>query len=175
MGLRRNVILSLKDFLSPILSTAGYSFTFVSEWTADKDIVLPKDFTDATKQIKLPAGSFTFGDKLAGKRIGLGEGSTNRYIYVQFYLHAETIGQLYDLLDLIHDSFSNSGSTMYDSNIITINDYSTTGYPPQDDLTKLCDMDIIDVRSRENLSLGEENVALNYSGLVSFTGKMVGV
>ena len=57
--LSRNIILSLVSYLSPLLATAGYSFSFVSQWDSDDKIVLPQDSTGAAGEIVLPAGKFT--------------------------------------------------------------------------------------------------------------------
>ena len=58
----RNIILSLKDYLEPLLVAEGYTspggtpFTFVSDWGSDDRIVLPQNYVPGSNQIRLPAG-----------------------------------------------------------------------------------------------------------------------
>ncbi len=169
--INRNIILSLKDFFDPILASDGYDFSFVSAWADDDKIVKPEDYVSGQGMIKLPAGKMSILSRRQGDRQEIGSGKQNSIFYINLFIHAITEGQLYDLLDLFNDSLTDSNNTVGDL-IIPINDYTTTGYPTNSPV-KIYDMEISNVQGKAVFGLGEENIALNYAGIVGFMGTIL--
>lgn len=168
----RNIILSLVDYLDPLLVAEGYTFTFVSDWGGDDRIVLPQDYIPGSNQIQLPAGKFTVGVRSKGNYLELGGSSMEGLFFSSFFIHACTEGQAYDLMDFLHDRIE-SGATVnkIGDNCIIIYDYSTTGYPAASP-PELGIMEINDVRHRYISDLGATNIAMKHAGDITIAGMM---
>lgn len=168
----RNIVLSLKDYLEPLLVSEGYTFTFVSDWGSDDRIVLPQDYIPGSNQISLPAGKFTINTRSKGNYLEVGGSSMEAFFFASFFVHAETEGQANDLMDFLHDRIE-SGATVnkIGDNRITIGDYTTTGYP-SDSPPELGIMEINDVRHRYVPDLGATNVAMKHAGDITIVGMM---
>jgi hypothetical protein len=168
----RNIILSLKDYLEPLLVAEGYSFTFVSDWGSDDRIVLPQNSTGAEGEIVLPAGKFTVNTRSKGNYLELGGSSMESLFFCSFFVHAVTEGQAYDLMDFLHDRIESGDSVnKIGDNRITIGDYSTTGYPSASP-PELAILEIEDVRHRYISDLGSTNVAMRHAGDITIAGKI---
>lgn len=169
--LSRNIILSLVSYLSPLLATAGYSFSFVSQWDSDDKIVLPQDSTGAAGEIVLPAGKFTIDTRSKGGYLEVGGTTMESFFFGGLFVHAVSEGQAYDLLDFIHDRLESGASLeLRGDNRITVYDYSTVGYPPQSTAPEIGELELQDVRHRYISDLGEQNVALRHAGNITFVG-----
>jgi len=169
--LSRNIILSLKDFFDPLLTAEGYDFSFISAWTEDNKIVVPNDYVANQGLIKLPAGKITISSRNQGSYIEVGGGTQYTDLYINFFIHAITEGQIYDLLDLFHTSLTD-GANKIGGKIISINNYTTTGYPTSTPV-KAYDMEVFGVGQKIVPGLGEDNIALRYAGMVGFSGKIL--
>jgi hypothetical protein len=168
----RNIILSLVDYLNPLLVAEGYSFTFVSDWGSDDKIVLPQDYVPGSNQIVLPAGKFTISTRSKGGYLEVGSGSMESFFFVSFFIHAVSEGQAYDLMDFLHDRLeSGANVNRIGDNRITVGDYSTTGYPAVSP-PALGVMEIQDVRHRYISDLGATNVAMKYAGDITIANMM---
>jgi hypothetical protein len=167
----RNIVLSLKDYLEPLLTTEGYSFTFVSDWGSDNEIVLPQDYTGGN-QIKLPAGKFTVNTRSKGGHREIGSDTFESLFFIGFFIHAETEAQAYDLMDFIHDRLeSGENVTAGADNIINIYNYGTVGYP-SDSAPLLGEMYIQEVKHRYISDLGSSEVAMKHAGDITMVGMM---
>jgi len=166
----RNIILSLKDYLEPLLTTEGYSFTFVSDWGSDQDIVLPKDYTVGTGQIKLPAGKITMQSRSKGGYFEVGSTIMESLFFISFFIHAGSEGQAIDLLDFLHDQIE-SGNGYTGDNEINIYNFSNTGYPSGSAPVEYR-MRILEARHRFISDLDAQNVALKYAGDITFIGRL---
>ena len=169
--LSRNIVLSFVDYLEPLLIAEGYTFTFVSDWGADDDIVMPQDYESGTNKIVLPAGKFTIDTRSKGGYLEVGGSTMETYFFGGLLVHATTEGQAYDLLDFLHDRME-SGETLQrrGDNSITVYDYTTTGYPANTTPPTIGDMQMEDVRHRYISDLGSTNMALKHAGNMTFSG-----
>jgi hypothetical protein len=168
----RNIILSLVDYLDPLLVAAGYSFTFVSDWGSDDRIVLPQDYVSGSNQIVLPAGKFTISTRSKGGYLEVGGSSMEAFFFASFFIHACTEGQAYDLMDFLHDRIESGASVnRIGDNRITVGDYSTTGYPAVSP-PELGILEIQDVRHRYISDLGAANIAMKHAGDITIAGMM---
>lgn len=174
----RNIILSLKDYLEPLLVAEGYTspggtpFTFVSDWGSDDRIVLPQNYVPGSNQIRLPAGKFTVGTRSKGGYLEVGGSSMESFFFCSFFIHAITEGQAYDLMDFLHDRIESGASVnKIGDNRITIGDYSTTGYPEASP-PELGILEIQDVRHNYISDLGSTNVAMRHAGDITIAGMM---
>lgn len=168
----RNIILSLKDYLEPLLVSEGYTFTFVPDWGSDDRIVLPQDYVPGSNQIPLPAGKFTVNTRSKGGYLEVGGSTMESLFFGSFFIHAETEGQAYDLMDFLHDRIESGGAVdRIGDNRITIGDYTTTGYPSGSPPT-LGTLEIQDVRHRYISDLGATNVAMKHAGDITIAGMM---
>jgi hypothetical protein len=165
----RNIVLSLKDYLEPLLTAEGYAFTFVSNWGSDQNIVLPSDYTVGLNQIKLPAGKFTANTRSRGKYLELGGKSMEALFFITLFLHAASEGQAYDLLDFLHDEIE-SGNSLTGDNRISIYNFST-GYPDESAPIEYT-MEIREVRHRYISDIDTQNVALKHAGNITFIGML---
>lgn len=167
----RNIILSLVAYLQPLLATAGYSFSFVSNWDSDDQIVLPQDAVIGGNQIVLPAGKITINTRSKGGYLEVGGTTMESMFFGGLFVHAVSEGQAYDLLDFIHDRIE-SGATLNrrGDNRITVYDYTTVGYPPQSTAPTLGEIEIRDVRHRYISDLSSENAAMRHAGDITFVG-----
>jgi len=172
IGLTRNIILSLKDFLQPIIESAGYDFTFTSAWADDNLIVHPDNYVADSGMIKLPAGKFTVTSRKQGSDFEIGGSSQYTMFLINFFIHAITEGQLYDLLDLIDEAFTDDSSGAIGHKIINIKNFATTGYPSAV-APNLYEMEIDSVRHNPISGLGEQNIALRYAGVIGFSGNLL--
>jgi len=168
----RNIVLSLINYIEPLLEDEGYNFTFVSNWGADKDIVLPKDYVAGTNQIKMPAGKFTLTSRPPGTSLGIGDTGKEFTFFFNLFIHAESEGQNLDLLDFFYNRLSYGQDGRSGHNRITIYDFGMTGYPSIY-APALYGMTIEDVRHRPILNLAADNVALMFAGSITFVGKIV--
>ena len=168
MNLSRNIILSLKDHFEEDLTSAGYDFTFTSSWYEDDKIVLPKDYTPDSGLIKLPAGKITLLNETIGKPFEIGGKGRYFIYYGNVFIHAETEGQLYDILDLFIDSLTKSDGGAYGNLYIDVYDFSQTGYP-SNSAPVLSYIEIKSVRKTTAMDLSQENVALKFGGMVGFS------
>jgi len=166
----RNIILSLKDYLEPLLDDEDYSFTFVSDWGSDDNIVLPGNYTQDSGQIKLPAGKFTASSRSRGSYFEIGGSTMEALFFMGLFIYAVSEGQALDLLDFLHHEIESGGGHVGD-NRISIYNFSDTGYP-SDSAPLEYTMEIRDVRHRLIQDLGSENVALKYAGNITFVGML---
>jgi len=168
MKIRRMITLSLINAAQTELTAQGYtSFTFVPKGEDDlnKEIVLPADFTDSTKQVRLPAGALSVASRRAGKKTGIGSETETGFYLVQLLYYAETTGQLYDLLD-VFDTFFKKDS------VFKVYDFTSTGYPPEALPDPSYYMNIQSPQSRD-ISTWDENAAKRHAGMTSFMGEVV--
>ena len=167
----RNIILSLVEYLDPLLATESYSFSFVSNWGADDKIVLPQDEVSGSNQIVLPAGKFTVNTRSKGGYLEVGGSTMESMFFGGLFVHAVSEGQAYDLLDFLHDRIESGDSLQRrGDNRIPIYDYTTVGYPPQSTAPELGVMEVRDVRHRYISDLSSENAAMNHAGDITFVG-----
>jgi len=171
IGLTRNVILSLVDFFEPLLLAENYDFSFVSAWVEDDKIVKPSDWVANQGMIKLPAGKMSIPSRRQAGNFELGGSSQYTDLYVNFFLHATTEGQLYDLLDLFHISLTD-GISGIGGKMITVNDYTTTGYPAITPVP-LYTMEVLNVLQRPVFDLDSTNIALRFAGSIGFVAKIL--
>lgn len=169
----RNIILSIKDYLEPLLINKEYDFKFVSRWLDDQYIVLPTDFIDVNTQIRLPAGKLTITNQLPGSFYEIGANSQERFYSISLFFYSITEGQYLDLSDYISDWLANGEEAdRIGSNSIEIKNYSDTGYPSES-APNLCYMDILNVQARPVAQIETPNIALRNAGNISFTGKIL--
>jgi len=171
MKISRNIILSLKDFFESYISGGNYDFTFTSAWVEDDKIVKPSDYVENQGMVKLPAGKMTVLTGRQGDNMEIGGGSQYKLFHINFFIHTITEGQLYDLLDLLSESLTDGVGTIGDK-IITIKDFSLTGYP-SDSAPDLFTMEILNVNQKTVFNLDEQNIALRFAGSISFMGKIL--
>ncbi len=170
MNKNRNIILSLKDYLEPRLQAEGYDFTFVSDWGADDVIVLPQDYVAGQGLIKLPAGKFTAFSRSKGAYFEIGSSTMESLFFLSLYIHASSEAQTIDLLDFLHDEIE-SGNGYTGDNRIDVYNFSNTGYPSTSAPVEY-EMEIRDVRHRLVQDIEAQNVALKYSGNITFVGML---
>jgi len=168
MRLSRNIILSLKDYFEDKLDAEGYDFTFTSSWNEDDKIVLPKDYVANSGMIKIPAGKITLLNESLNKAFEIGGKSRYFLYYGNVFVHAETEGQLYDLLDLFMDALTKDSSGYYGNIKIDIYDFSSTGYP-SGNAPVIGYLEIENARKTPNIDLSQQNVALKFGGMVGFS------
>lgn len=168
MGISRNAILSIKDYLEEIIDSYGYDFTFVSSWGEDKSIVTPEFYNTTLNQdglIKIPAGSINVGTRSTGRGVEIGSASTRQPILGSLFIYAENEPQLYDLLDVLLQSFEN-GRGLY------IKDFSYTGYP-NDDAPIWFYVEFVNAEHRPFIDLSQPNIAMKYAGIINFTCEFI--
>jgi hypothetical protein len=166
----RNIILSLKDYLEPLLTAQSYGFSFVSNWGSDQDIVLPSDYVSGSNQIKLPAGKFTVSSRSKGRYFEIGNTTMESLFFISLFIHAVSEGQALDLLDFLHDSIE-SGNGYTGDNRINIYDFSDTGYPSALATVEYI-MEVREARHRYISDLGAQNIALKHAGDITFVGML---
>ena len=167
----RNIILSTKDYLEPLLDEDDYSFTFVSDWDAGKKIVLPEDFTDADTQVSLPAGKMTILSRPPSRFIEIGGSTKEATYFMSLFVRGISEGSISDLLDFFHNKFEGEHSVIGDV-LIPIYDFTDSGYPSEY-APKVYTMEIDDVRSRRFMEFESSNIAERYSGNVSIVGGLL--
>jgi len=167
----RNIVLSMKDYIEPLLMVDGYSFTFVSDWNLGKEIVLPEDYTDPDTQVSLPAGKITILSRPPGKFIEIGGSTKESNYFVSILIRGESEGSISDLLDFFHNKLEGDHSVIGDL-LIPIKDFTDTGYPSEYAPT-IYSLEINDVRSRRMMEFDTANIAERYSGNVSVFGSLL--
>jgi len=167
----RNIILSLKDYLEPLLEVDGYAFTFVSDWGLGKEIVLPSEFTDADTQIPLPAGKMTILSRPPGRFIEIGGSTKESTYFISMLIRGFSEGSISDLLDFFHNKLEGDHSVIGNI-LISIKDFTDTGYP-SDYAPSIYTLEVEDVRSRRIMEFDAANIAERYSGNVSILGSLL--
>lgn len=167
MQIRRMIMLSLIDIAKAGLLSAGYTFTFVPKNAGKytKEIVLPGDFTDATREVSLPAGDISLSSRRSGRKTGIGSMTEFGYYLTQIVFYAESSGQLMDLMDVFDELFKKDMT-------FSIYDFTATGWPTEAALDPSYHLDVQSPRSQD-ISTFDENVALRNAGLISFMGEVV--
>jgi len=168
----RNIILSLKDYLEPLLSDEGYDFTFVSDWGSSGSIVLPDEYIPGKNQIKLPAGRFTLISRNPGDWIELGGSSKEALFFFNFFVYMVSEGQMLDLLDFLHTTLESGIKGALGANRIDIYDFSDCGYPSSF-APIIYNMEIEEVRHRPIINIGIPNIAEKYAGSITFLGRII--
>jgi len=167
----RSIVLSVKDYMDPLLEVDGYSFTFVSDWNMEKEIVLPADYVDPDTQVSLPAGKITVLSRPPGRWIEIGGSTKENNYFISIFIRGESEGSISDLLDFFHNKLEGDHSIIGNI-LIAIKDFTDTGYP-SDYAPSIYTMEVQDVRSRRSLEFNDANVAERYSGNVSILGSLL--
>ena len=167
----RNIVLSIKDYLEPLLEVDGYSFTFVSDWNLGKEIVLPEEYTDPDTQVSLPAGKMTILSRPPGTFIEIGGSTKESTYFISLLVRCESEGSISDLLDFFHNKLEGDHSVIGNI-LIQIKDFTDTGYPSEYAPT-IYTLEVEDVRSRRIMEFDSANVAERYSGNVSVLGSLL--
>jgi hypothetical protein len=167
----RNIVLSLKDYLEPLLEVDGYSFTFVADWDIGKEIVLPENYTDPDTQVSLPAGKLTVISRPPSKFIEIGGSTKESTYFISLFVRGESEGSISDLIDFFHNKLEGEHGQIGDV-LIPIKDFSDTGYPSLY-APSIYTMEIEDVRSRRVMEFESANIAEKYSGNISILGSLL--
>ena len=157
--------------MEPLLEVDGYSFTFVSDWSLGKEIVLPEEYTDPDTQVSLPAGKITILSRPPGRFIEIGGATKESNYFVSILIRGESEGSISDLLDFFHNKLEGDHGAMGNI-LIPVRDFTDTGYP-SNYAPSLYTLEVEDVRSRRMMEFDSANIAERYSGNVSILGSLL--
>lgn len=167
LGMSRNIILSILDFLESDLVADGWdSVMFVKSWPEDRKIVLPDEYVSDKGLVRPPAININILPSSPLRPVGIGHRTESFYLYtIGLFMYCLTEGQLLDLLEYVDGRFN-------EPVVITINDYSTTGYPTQNPV-ELATLDVFRTGMIPRIDNTAVNPAMRNGGVVNISAEII--